>query len=140
MKTLIEIENAVCEVFGVTPEFIHKKDRADNKPLIRYIIGYLFFEINGKTFNLTEAAYFCSINRCTLIHGMKVVNNELDSNPKFKSQVIEVFKKLGEKTKLVDEREEVKDRIKRILKSYYYLQNGLSLSDCDDLINLIEKL
>jgi hypothetical protein len=71
---------------------------------------------------------------------MKVVNNDLDSNPKFKSQVIEVFKKLGEKTKLVDEREDIKDRIKRILKSYYYLEVTLSISDYDDLIDLIEKL
>jgi hypothetical protein len=135
MKTLIQIENAVCEAFGVTPEFIHEKSKADNRALYRYIIGYVFFEINGKTFNFTETAYFCGINRCTLIHGIKVVNNELDTNPKFKAQIIEVFKRLGEKTQLYNDREEIKREITTLL----YV-SSLTFEEITEIYDLVKKL
>ena len=140
MKTLIEIENAVCEVFGVTPEFFHQKNRGEKKPMYRYVICYVCREINGQNLNFVSIGNFLGVHYSTLNYGIGAINDEIDTNQKFKYQVIEVFKKLGEKTKLVDEREDIKDRIKRILKSYYYLEVTLSISDYDDLIDLIEKL
>jgi hypothetical protein len=64
-----------------------------------------------------------------------VVNNELDTNPKFKAQIIEVFKRLGEKTQLYNDREEIKREITTLL----YV-SSLTFEEITEIYDLVKKL
>lgn len=135
MKSLIEIEQVVCDVFGVTSEFIHEKSRSQKKPIFRYLIAYICREINGEISQYGMIGKHFGNKHSTMIHGLRVVRNEIDTDHKFKADVIECFKRLGEETKLVDEREETKKEIFEILNQVF-----IDTVDRLHLFNLVNKL
>jgi len=139
MRSLIEIEEKVCEVFGVTSEFIHEKGRSEGRALIRYVIGYTYRQIYGKNGSLKDVSWCYGISRTTMQYGLKVVANEIDTDPKFKADMIEVFKRLGEKTNLVDEREDIKIEIIDALGRMRTCDQ-IAYSDYTYLFDLINKL
>jgi len=141
MKSLIEIEEKVCEVFGVTSEFIHEKSRDSLRFLYRYVIGYVSRKINGKKISLKMLGKYLDIDYSTVHWGIHVVENTIDTDPKFKADMIEVFKRLGEKTNPVDEREEIKKEMITLLKDIYQKSNSIDISaETKHLLYLIEKL
>jgi len=139
MKSLIEIETVVCDVFGVSSEFIHEKSRDSLRFLYRYLIGYLSRKINDKKISLKMLGEYLDIDYSTVHWGIHVVENTIDTDPKFKADMIEVFEKLGEKTKLGDSPGIIKKEIFQKLEELHDFDN---LSTCSYLyLKLqIEKL
>ena len=135
MKSLIEIEQVVCDVFGVTSEFIHEKSRDSLRFLYRYIIGYLSRKINDRKITFKAIGKYLNIDHSTMQWGMRVINNQIDTDPKFKEDVIECLKRLNEKTKLADNREEIKKEIFEILNQVF-----IDTADRLHLFNLVSKL
>ena len=59
--------------------------------------------------------------------GMMVINNQIETDPKFKADMIEVFEKLGEKTSLGASKETIKNEIFKKLEEMHKFDN---LSTC----------
>ena len=84
---------------------------------------------------------YLDIDYSTVHWGIHVVENTIDTDPKFKADMIEVFKRLGEKTNPVDEREEIKKEMITLLKDIYQKSNSIDISaETKHLLYLIEKL
>lgn len=132
MKTLEEIEQKVCEEFGVTPEFLHERSRKDGRPLIRYVVAYVCVSLNSKKYSQGVIGYYFGINNSTVNVGLNVVSNELATNRVFEKKIDDIFKSLNEATPEITLK-----NIRTYLTEHPF---GLCPSECTELIEMIDKI
>jgi len=135
MKSLEEIENAVCEVFEITNEFIHQKSRAKKRPIYRFLICYISRLLNNKKITFQKLGDYFMLTNSNIKHGIDVVKNEIDTNQEFKRKVKEVLDKLEPRS----EKENAKSSL--IIEIFnLHFDGKISTEEFNSINNLIEKL
>lgn len=135
MKSLEEIENAVCEVFEITHEFIHEKSRAKKRPIYRLLICYISRSYNARKITFQKLGDYFMLTNSNIQQGIAVVKNEIDTNQEFKRKVKEVFGKLEPRS----EKENAKSRL--IIEIFnLHFDEKISTEEFNSINNLIEKL
>ena len=136
MKSLQEIEQVVCEVFGVSSDFIHKKSRADRRPIYRYLICYSFRKINKEALSFEKIGSYFGYDHSTMINGMMVIEDELYCNTEFCIKTKEVFKRLDTKNSAKE------DTRKKLLQKIgvLFLNDRISSYDFNVMCDLIDAI
>ena len=135
MKSLEEIENAVSEVFEITPEFIHQKSRAKKRPIYRLLICYISRLLNNKKITFQKLGDYFMLTNSNIKQGIDVVKNEIDTNQEFKRKVKEVLDKLEPRS----EKENAKSSL--IIEIFnLHFDGKISTEEFNSINNLIEKL
>lgn len=135
MKSLEEIENAVCEVFEITNEFIHQKSRAKKRPIYRLLICYISRSYNARKITFQKLGDYFMLTNSNIQHGIAVVKNEIDTNQEFKRKVKEVLDKLEPRS----EKENAKSSL--IIEIFnLHFDGKISTEEFNSINNLIEKL
>lgn len=82
----------VCDYFGHPVEFVLDKSRKKEYVKTRYIMAYLLAQDYYLNMSLTSIAYAIGKrDHTTIIHGLKVMDNELEMFDEFRELMRDVF-------------------------------------------------
>ena len=82
----------VCDYFGHPIEFVMKRTRKKEYVKTRYVIAYLLAQDFYLNMSLTSIAFAIGKrDHTTIIHGLKVMENELELYQEFRELVRDVF-------------------------------------------------
>lgn len=87
------ILKSVCEYFGITVDSLHNKTRKREIVQARQIAMY-FAKMLTKSSLSTIGSVIGQKDHATVLHACKTVNNLMDTDKRFKSQVLDIEKKL----------------------------------------------
>lgn len=89
-EQVLKIRDVVCDQCGITHSNIMRKEKTESIVIARWIVFFLADKITNST-RISISSIF-KLDHSTVLHGIKSLQDRMDTNPKFKDRVENIEK------------------------------------------------